>query len=164
MPIRAIAALSGPYNFYPFEYGEVRETFGGAPNPEGTQPVNLVSSDAPPMFLASGTDDPIVRMENTTALAEKLRGQGVWVTEKYYQGAGHLEPVISLGAMMRSRLPALQDIVDFFQTFGAFPAGTTRPVFIPAPAEDTLTALLKTIDDGVLAPIAPHVPVPGGKN
>ena len=56
MPIRAVAGLSGPYNFYPFEYGEVRETFGSAPNPEGTQPVNLVTSETPPMFLASGSN------------------------------------------------------------------------------------------------------------
>src|SRR5690606_35000588 len=33
MTIRAIAGISGPYNFYPFEYNEVRRTFGNAPNP-----------------------------------------------------------------------------------------------------------------------------------
>ena len=40
MPIRAVAGISGPYNFYPFEYDEVRRAFGDAPNPEGTQPVD----------------------------------------------------------------------------------------------------------------------------
>lgn len=33
MPIRAIAGISGPYNFYPFEYDQVRDTFGPAPSP-----------------------------------------------------------------------------------------------------------------------------------
>jgi acetyl esterase/lipase len=126
MPIKGVAALSGPYNFYPFEYDEVRNSFGSAPNPEGTQPVNLVSSDDPPMFLASGTHDPIVRIQNTQALAQTLRNGGDWVTEKYYDGFGHMEPVLALGAMWRWRAPVLDDIVSFFQQFGAFPGGVPR--------------------------------------
>lgn len=152
MPIRAIAGISGPYNFYPFEYEQVRDTFGPAASPEGTQPVNLVTADAPPIFLASGTTDPIVRVQNSEALAKKLREQGIWVTEKYYQGFGHLEPVIALGAMMRFRMPVLNDMVEFFQTFGAFPSGTPRPVFTPEPPETEMTAVIKKMDD-VLAPI-----------
>ncbi len=152
MPIRAIAAISGPYNFYPFEYGQVRDTFGAAPNPEGTQPVNLVTPNAPPIFLASGTSDPIVRVQNSQALAQKLRDQGVWVTEKYYEGFGHLEPVMALGAMMRFRMPILKDMTDFFQIFGAFPSGTPRPVFTPDPPEDEMTAVIQKMEE-VLAPI-----------
>ena len=53
-----------------------RTAFGSAPNPEGTQPVNLVTSDEPPMFLAAGTHDPIVRIQNTQNLAQKLQGVG----------------------------------------------------------------------------------------
>lgn len=152
MPIRAIAGLSGPYNFYPFEYDQVRDTFGTAPSPEGTQPVNLVTADAPPFLLASGTADPIVRIANSEALAAKLRNNGTWVTEKYYEGFGHLEPVVALGAMMRFRMPVLQDMVDFFQTFGAFPSGTPRPFFTPDPPETEMTAIMKQMD-GVLQPI-----------
>lgn len=153
MQVRAIAGLSGPYNFYPFEYDQVRDTFGGAPSPEGTQPVNLVASDDPPIFLASGTTDPIVRVQNSQVLAEKLRAQGAWVTEKYYEGFGHLEPVLALGAMMRFRVPVLQDMLDFFQTFGAFPSGTPRPVFTPDPPEDQLTAVIREMD-AILLPIS----------
>ncbi|MBK8083933.1 MAG: alpha/beta hydrolase [Devosia sp.] len=152
IPVRGIAGISGPYNFYPFEYDQVRDTFGPAPNPEGTQPINLVTADAPPIFLASGTTDPIVRVQNSEALAQKLRASGVWVTEKYYAGFGHLEPVLALGAMLRFRMPVLQDMIDFFQTFGAFPSGTPRPVFTPDPPEDRMTALIKQMD-AVLAPI-----------
>jgi len=152
MPIRAVAGISGPYNFYPFEYNEVRETFGDAPRPEGTQPINLVTSDTPPILLASGTSDPIVRVQNSEALAQKLRATGVWVTERYYQGAGHLEPVIAMGALMRFRMPVLYDIVEFFQTFGAFPSGTPRPVFTPEPPETEMTAVMRQMDQ-VLEPI-----------
>lgn len=126
LPIRGVAALSGPYDFYPFEYNEVREAFGSAPNPEGTQPINLVTPDVPPMYLASGTTDPIVRVQNTENLAQRLKGQGVWVTEKYYEGFGHMEPVMAIGAMWRWRMPVLDDMVEFFQRFGAFPKGAPR--------------------------------------
>ena len=152
MPIRAIAGISGPYNFYPFEYGEVRETFGDAPNPEGTQPINLVTSDAPPILLASGDSDPIVRVQNSLDLANRLRASGVWVTEKYYAGFGHIEPVVALGAMMRFRMPILNDVVEFFQTFGAFPSGTPRPFYTPDPPETEMTTVLEKMDS-VLAPI-----------
>lgn len=156
MPIRAVAGISGPYNFYPFEYNEVRDAFGDAPNPEGTQPVNLVTPDAPPMLLASGTTDPIVRVENSQALAARLKEQGIWVTEKYYDGFGHMEPVIALGSLWRWRMPVLADVVEFFSRFGAFPSGTPRPVFTPEPPveqQDPMIALIQEMDS-ILGPIS----------
>lgn len=123
MPILAVGALSGPYDFYPFEYFEVQEAFGQAPNPEGTQPINLITAEAPPMYLATGTSDPIVRMQNTERFADRLRAQGVWVTTQYYDGFGHMEPVIAMGALWRWRMPVLDDVTGFFQRFGAFPSG-----------------------------------------
>jgi hypothetical protein len=94
-----------------------------------------------------------VRIENSKALAERLRADGDWVTEKYYDGFGHLEPVMALGAMMRFRMPILQDMLDFFQTFGAFPSGVPRPVFTPSPPEDEMTAVIKQMDT-ILNPIS----------
>jgi acetyl esterase/lipase len=148
MPIKAIAAISGPYDFYPFEYDQVRNTFGHTDNPEGTQPINLVGSDEPPMLLLSGTTDPIVRMQNTQHLAAKLRASGDWVTEKYYDNIGHMEPVFALGALWRWRAPVLSDIVGFFTQFGAFPSGTQRPVFTPSKPEGVydIQAIIAQID------------------
>ncbi len=138
--IKGIAALSGPYDFYPFEYDEVKNTFGSAPNPEGTQPVNLVTPDAPPMFLAAGTSDPIVRVQNTQNLAAKLKTAGTWVTEKYYDGLGHMDVVLAVGALWRFRAPVLNDMVDFFQRFGAFPSGVPRLAVAPQlQPQDTAT-------------------------
>jgi acetyl esterase/lipase len=141
MPIRAVAALSGPYDFYPFEYGEVQEAFGYVPNPEGTQPINLITSDAPPMYLATGTTDPIVRVQNTNHFADKLRSQGIWVTTQYYEGFGHMEPVIAMGALWRWRMPVLEDMVSFFQRFGAFPSGVPYAAVAPEPAEQLPEAI-----------------------
>ncbi len=154
--VKAVAALSGPYDFYPFEYDEVRNAFGAAANPEGTQPVNLVTSDDPPVFLASGTHDPIVRIQNTQHLAQKLRDAGDWVTEKYYDGFGHMEPVLALGAMWRWRAPVLDDIVSFFQRFGAFPSEVPRVAVTPAPPEgveaDKLQDVISQLDT-LMSPI-----------
>ena len=141
LSIRGVAALSGPYDFYPFEYGEVREAFGSAPNPEGTQPINLVGPDAPPMYLATGTTDPIVRMQNTQHFAEVLKANGVWVTTKYYEGFGHMEPVIAMGSLWRWRMPVLDDMVAFFQMFGAFPSGVPYVAVAPEAPEQLPEAI-----------------------
>lgn len=135
MPILAVGALSGPYDFYPFEYFEVQEAFGQAPNPQGTQPINLITADAPPMYLATGTSDPIVRMQNTENFAGRLRAQGVWVTTQFYEGFGHMEPVIAMGALWRWRMPVLDDMVGFFQRFGAFPSGVPYLAVTPDPPQ-----------------------------
>jgi acetyl esterase/lipase len=136
MPVLAVAALSGPYDFYPFEYNEVRDAFGQAPSPEGTQPINLITSDAPPMYLVTGTSDPIVRMQNTDRFAERLRAQGVWVTTQYYEGFGHMEPVLAMGKMWRWRMPVLDDMANFFQRFGAFPSGVPYLAVVPDAPEE----------------------------
>src|SRR3569833_3100498 len=117
MPIKGIAAISGPFDFYPFEYDEVRNVFGKTDNLLGTQPVNLVTRDEPPMFVASGNQDPIVRMANTDHLAHKLQDSGNWVTGKYYQNIGHMEAVFAIGAMWRWRAPVLADMISFFTQF-----------------------------------------------
>lgn len=145
MPIRGIAALSGPYDFYPFEYDEVRNAFGKAANPEGTQPVNLVTPETPPMYLASGTTDPIVRVENTQTLAQKLKDQGVWVTERYYDGFGHMEPVFAIGSLWRWRAPVLEDMVEFFYRFGAFPSGVPYVAVTPDPPEENFQPMADII-------------------
>lgn len=122
LTVRGVAGLAGPYDFYPFEFNEVREAFGYAPNPEGTQPIRLVTSAAPPMFLATGNLDLIVKTDNTTALAAKLRENMVPVDERYYDGIGHMEIVTALGAMLRWRAPVLDDIVNFYASLGALDA------------------------------------------
>ena len=160
MPVKGIAAISGPYDFYPFEYDEVRSVFGQNDNPEGTQPINLVAPDRPPMLILSGTSDPIVRVQNSQHFAEKMREAGDWVTEKYYDGLGHMEPVFAIGSMWRWRAPVLADMVAFFTQFGAFPSGAPRAAYTPE-APQGVVDLQATIDrlDDVLSPIEGKKPV-----
>jgi acetyl esterase/lipase len=145
MTVKAVAGLSGPYDFYPFEYSEVQNSFGSAANPEGTQPVNLVASDDPPIFLAAGTHDPIVRIQNSQTLAQKLRANGDWVTEKYYDGFGHMEPVLAIGALWRWRAPVLDDMIQFCQRFGAFPSGVPLVAATPPAPSTADTAKLEGV-------------------
>ena len=154
MPVKAVVGISGPYDFYPFEYDEVRNTFGKTDNPEGTQPVNLVTADEPPILLLQGDQDPIVRMQNTDHLAQKLKAAGDWVTVKYYQNVGHMEAVFAIGAMWRWRAPVLTDMVAFLTQFGAFPSGVPKPVYTPAPPEGQtdITATINKLDS-ILSPI-----------
>ena len=106
------------------------------------------------MFLASGDQDPIVRMQNTDHLARKLKAAGDWVTVKYYQNIGHMEAVFAIGAMWRWRAPVLADMVAFFTQFGAFPSGVPKPPYTPA-APEGQTSIEATINklDSILTPI-----------
>jgi acetyl esterase/lipase len=154
MPIKGIAALSGPFDFYPFEYDDVRNVFGQNDNPEGTQPINLIAPDRPPMLVASGTSDPIVRVQNTQHFAEEMRNAGDWVTEVYYEGLGHMDLVFAVGKMWRWRSPVLNDMVAFFTQFGAFPSGAPRPSYTPE-APQGMTDIQSTIAamDSILSPL-----------
>ncbi len=154
MPIKGIAALSGPYDFYPFEYDEVRNVFGQNDNPQGTQPINLVAPDRPPMFVASGISDPIVRVQNSQHFAKKMRAAGDWVTEKYYDGLGHMDLVFAVGKMWRWRAPVVDDMVAFFTQFGAFPSGAPRLAYTPEAPQGTgdIQATIAQLDS-ILSPI-----------
>lgn len=111
--IKAAALLSGPYDFYPFSEERGRDAFGRWPRPAETQPINFVSRDAPPMFLATGSADNIVNPRNSRALAAKLGAVGVPVELKIYQGKSHVDLAKSLSRPFRGTTPALNDSAAF---------------------------------------------------
>ncbi len=114
-PIRAVLGLSGPYDFYPFDMRESIEAFAGVPDPAATQPVNLVTPAAPPMFLAHGTRDRIVALRNSTALARRLEEAGVPVDLRVYPGLGHARTLVDLMAPLRWRSTLWTDVTSFLQ-------------------------------------------------
>jgi acetyl esterase/lipase len=57
--IRSAALLSGPSDFYPFTEARSRAAFGQWKTPRETQPISFARRDAPPIFLAHGTNDHI---------------------------------------------------------------------------------------------------------
>jgi len=111
--IDAVVGLSGPYNFYPFDVPISIRTFSGAADPLATQPVNLVSSAAPPMFLASADDDTVVGPQNTMALAQRLREQGVEVIERHFPRFTHPSTLLELGSLLTRRSSLAGEVAAF---------------------------------------------------
>ena len=111
--IKAAALLSGPYDFYPFTEVRGRDALGNWPRPAETQPINFVTRAAPPMLLATGSADDIVKPRNSEALAAKLRANDVPVELKVYSGKSHVDLAKSLSRPFRGTTPALADSAAF---------------------------------------------------
>jgi acetyl esterase/lipase len=111
--IGAVVGLSGPYNFYPFDVPISIRTFSGAADPLATQPVNLVTSAAPPMFLASADGDTVVGPQNTVALARRLREHGVAVTERHFPRFTHPSTLLELGSLLTRRSSLAGEVAEF---------------------------------------------------
>lgn len=111
--IKAAALLSGPYDFYPFTEQRGRDALGAWPRPSETQPINFVTRSAPPMLLATGSNDQVVNSRNSRALAAKLEGAGVPVELKVYPGKSHVDLAKSLSRPFRTTTPALADSAAF---------------------------------------------------
>lgn len=106
-------ALAGPYDFFPFKVESTKAAFGKAPDPSQTQPVNFVSPQDPPMFLATGADDTTVKPRNTRILASKLRAVGVGVDEHSYKDITHIGLLLALSVPYRDTAPVLDDLAAF---------------------------------------------------
>ncbi|MEO0500303.1 MAG: alpha/beta hydrolase [Pseudomonadota bacterium] len=120
--IKAVAALSGPYDFYPFTSERAEAAFGDWPEPAATQPVSFARADAPPLWLATGTDDQTVRPRNSERLAAAQQAAGSMTTElKLYPDLSHADPVKALSKPFRGTAPVLEDSIAFFERHGITP-------------------------------------------
>ena len=113
--VRAVAGLSGPYDFLPFEGVITPRIFGHAADLPATQPLAHVRPDSPPDFLATGDADSMVYPRNTTALARKLREAGVAVEERHYAGVDHIRMVLALSRPLRGHAPVLDEMTEFLK-------------------------------------------------
>lgn len=113
--VRALAGLSGPYDFLPLDGPITRRIFGGAADLPATQPLAYVSKDSPAAFLATGDADTMVYPRNTTALARKFRAAGVPVEERHYAGVDHVRMVLALSRPLRGRAPVLDEMTGFLR-------------------------------------------------
>jgi len=113
--IRALAGLSGPYDFLPLTDPIAERTFGQAPDLPATQPTSFVRPDSPPAFLATGDADTMVFPRNTVKLAAKLRDAGVPVEERHYPGIDHVRMVLALSRPFRNRAPVLDQMTSFLR-------------------------------------------------
>lgn len=116
--LRGVIGLAGPYDFFPFDSDSTRAAFGEARDPEATQPVNHVTADAPPMLLATGTQDETVKPRNTRALAAALEAAGVPVEARFYEGLDHSDILLRLASPWRRDPEVRRDILDLIAATG----------------------------------------------
>ncbi len=113
--IRGVAALAGPYDFYPFDSETTKQSFGDYHAPEMTQPVNFVRSDAPPLWLSAGTNDTQVRPRNSRILRDKILEAGGDAEYVEYPDVDHLEIMMAIAKPFRHKASVLDDMVAFFE-------------------------------------------------
>jgi acetyl esterase/lipase len=113
--IKALAGLSGPYDFLPLTDPIAERTFGEAADLPGTQPTSFVTGASPPAFLATGDADTMVFPKNTVKLAARLRAAGVVVEERHYPGVDHVRMVLALSRPFRGRAPVLEEMTTFLR-------------------------------------------------
>ena len=111
--IKAVAGLSGPYDFLPLDQDTTIKVFGQAPDLAQTQPMTFAGPLSPPTFLATGEADTTVRPRHTVALAAKLRAAHVSVQERVYPGLDHKDTLLALSVTFRSKAPELAEMAAF---------------------------------------------------
>jgi acetyl esterase/lipase len=111
--VKAVAGLSGPYDFLPLTDAIAIRTFGQSPDLPATQPTSFVTPASPPAFLATGDADTTVYPRNTARLSRRLREAGVEVEERHYAGVDHINIVLALSRPLRGRAPVLDEMTAF---------------------------------------------------
>ena len=117
--VKAWAGLAGPYDFLPLDDEATIRTFGGTADLPSTQPVNFVSADDPPAFLATGAADERVAVRHTRTLASRLGAVGAEAQTRVYPDVGHVGLVLALAAPFRGRAPVLAEATAFLRSRSA---------------------------------------------
>ena len=114
--VRAVAALAGPYDFYPFRWPRAVAAMGAWPDPHETQPITYARADAPPLWLATGTADEEVRPRNSASLAARETALGSRTTVlREYPGGTHNDLIMAISRPFRGKAPVLDESVAFLQ-------------------------------------------------
>ncbi len=113
--IRAAALFAGPYAFYPWESDRARAAFSAWPTPAETQPITYAAKDTPPLQLAQGTADDVVKPRNATRLAKRLTELGARYELKEYAGKSHNDLVMGLSLPFRGNATTLADSTAFLK-------------------------------------------------
>ena len=116
--VRGVVGLAGPYDFLPLRSARLQAIFGPQSDWPRSQPINYVTSAAPPMLLAAGSNDSTVDPGNTARLAARLRAAGVEVEEHLYRGVGHKALVGAFSSPLAFLAPVRRDALDFIARHG----------------------------------------------
>jgi acetyl esterase/lipase len=125
--IRGLIGLSGPYALVPNT--EALHTIFSSPFTRADwQPVEFVTSSAPPTLLFHGTDDNLVYISHAEKLRDALQLAGVPVETEFMAHRGHADTVAAFAWAARNRGPVLDHSVKFIErvTSGSAAASARR--------------------------------------
>ncbi len=105
--VRGAIGLAGPYDFLPLTDPRHAEVLDGPHGLAATQPIGFAHLPGPPLLLATGSGDRVVRPRNTQRLAAARRAAGHVVEELHLAGHGHLSILGLLSRPLRVVLPEL---------------------------------------------------------
>jgi acetyl esterase/lipase len=111
--IKALVGLAGPYDFFPWTSSAASAAFGSWPDPAQTQPVTFARGGTPAIYLATGAGDTVVKPQNMTTLAARLRASGSGVVERTYPDLDHVGILLAMSRLLREKAPVLDDIGRF---------------------------------------------------
>ena len=124
--IKGAIGLAGPYDFYPFDKDSSRNTFGHVAAPTITQPIAFARADAPPLLLATGDEDTIVRPRNSFALARALTAAGEPSEPVVFEGMDHKEILMALARPFDRDARVKRAVLDFLAAREAAQAAAPR--------------------------------------
>ena len=109
--------ISGPYNFLPITWPELKPIFEVVPDLNVTQPITYADGLNPPLLLLAGLDDTTVNpQKNTETLYKTVKDKGGSVTEKLYPNLAHIGAILAFAPSLASKAPEeVQDVMDFVQ-------------------------------------------------
>ncbi len=116
--IASFAGLAGPYAFTPDE-PDLIDMFGPSARYPAMQVPTFIDGSEPPMLLAWGADDKIVRRFNLDKLQAGIEAKRGRVRSIVYPGGNHINIVAALSWINPGSLPVLDDLAKFFNDVGA---------------------------------------------
>ena len=106
--------LAGPYDFLPVTEPDAKPVFFHPNYPAGTQPIELVTANAPRTFLGAARNDTLVNpTRSTVGLGAKLEALGVPTTVQLYDGVDHFTLIGAFARPLRWMAPVLKDVGRF---------------------------------------------------
>lgn len=148
--LRGVVGLSGPYDFCPFDKPSSINSFGQAPDPRATQPVNHARGDAPPLLLVTGDEDTTVRPRNSLALARAMTAAGQPTQAVVLKGANHTDTIKMLARPFDRDARELDAVLPFL---ARVTASAAAPVSRPVPGP---------VSTPVSTPVSGPVQAPAG--
>ena len=114
--LAGVVGLAGPYNFLPLHSKVLEEIFKPAGGDLATsQPITFARGNAVPMLLISGSNDKVVRPDNSRSLAARLRALGGDAQARIYERVDHALILGAYSPLLRSFAPTLRDTAAFIE-------------------------------------------------